>query len=259
MDLGRYAAGDKRHHLTGNYDVMPTAPLLWGNVALPALGLLFALSAGLFGLDPLWLPGPKAGTSMGSPVRWLTISWAIPVLDLLRFAGVPIPMTFLEPLLLAGVTGAAAGALAETFHDPLLRWPAEAGTVWFAAVGLLAILLGGWWYHQGQQAYDNYLLGYNDFGHFAWRVANTWAGRGFLLETPGLSAFWDHFNPGLALFAPLWGAWPDPRLFLAIQAICLAGRRWRFTASRGSWEHAPPRPPPGRLPTWYFPPWANST
>ena len=36
-----------RHHLTGNYDVMPTAPLLWGNVGLPALGLLFALSAGL--------------------------------------------------------------------------------------------------------------------------------------------------------------------------------------------------------------------
>ena len=93
---------------------------------------------------------------------------------------------------------------------------------WRAVVWLLAVSCCGWWYYEAQQAYDNYLLGYNDFGHFGWRVANTWEGRGFLLETPSLPAFWDHFNPGLALLAPLWGLWPDPRLFLLIQAICLA-------------------------------------
>jgi uncharacterized membrane protein len=201
---------------------MPTAPLLWGNAGLPIAVLLFALSVGVLAAilcgrlvrtkERLWVP----------PVCWLTISWAIPLLDLLRFAGVPIPMTFLEPLLLAGVTGAAAGELAEIFDAPLLGRRRDSGILGFAAVGLLVILFGGWWYHQGQEAYNNYLLGYNDFGHFALRVANTWAGRGFLLETPGLAAFWDHFNPGLALLAPLWGVWPDPRLFLLIQAFCLA-------------------------------------
>ena len=42
------------------------------------------------------------------------------------------------------------------------------------------------------------------------------------METPSWPVFWDHFNPGLALLAPLWGLWPDARLFFVIQAICLA-------------------------------------
>ena len=66
------------------------------------------------------------------------------------------------------------------------------------------------------------MLGYHDFGHFAYRVASTWEGRGFLLETPSLPAFWDHFNPGLALLAPLWGLWPDAQALLAA-AGCLPG------------------------------------
>ena len=166
-----------RRHLTGNYEVMPTAPLLWGNLGLPAAGLLFALSAGML-VAILCGYVVRTKGAVRSAVAWLAISWAIPVLDGFRVVGLPIPMTFLEPLLLASVTGAAVGELAEIFHAPLWRGR-DSGTGWFAAVGLAAILLGGWWYHQGQQAYDNYLLGYNDFGHFAWRVANTWAGRGF--------------------------------------------------------------------------------
>jgi uncharacterized membrane protein len=86
----------------------------------------------------------------------------------------------------------------------------------------LAVACGAWWYYQAAAAYNDYLLGFNDFGHFGWRVASTWQGRGFLQETLSLPAFWDHFNPGLALLAPLWGLWPDARLFLLIQAVCLA-------------------------------------
>ncbi len=149
-------------------------------------------------------------------------SWLIPILDLLRIEGVSIPMTFFEPLLLAAITGAAAGATADVFHAAAQRTRLPFAIPWRAIVWLLAVPCCGWWYYQGQQAYNNYLLGYNDFGHFGWRVANTWEGRGFLLETPSLPAFWDHFNPGLALLAPLWGLWPDPRLFLLIQAVCLA-------------------------------------
>jgi uncharacterized membrane protein len=66
------------------------------------------------------------------------------------------------------------------------------------------------------------LLGYHDFGHFARRIVNTWEGRGWLMESPGVPAFWDHFNPGLVLLAPGWGLWPDARLFILLQAVCLA-------------------------------------
>ena len=109
-----------------------------------------------------------------------------------------------------------------------------------AVTWLLTVAAGGWWYLQGCAALDGFLLGYHDFGHFAFRVASTWEGRGFLLETPSLPAFWDHFNPGLALLAPLWGLWPDAKLFILLQAICLAApaplvfriaRLWGMSAS----------------------------
>jgi uncharacterized membrane protein len=53
-------------------------------------------------------------------------------------------------------------------------------------------------------------------------VVNTWEGRGFLNEAPGVPAYWDHFNPALALLVPLWAVWQDAKLFLLLQAICLA-------------------------------------
>jgi uncharacterized membrane protein len=209
-----------RCHETGNYTLTPTSPLFWGNFGAPAPGVLFALSVGIFlAIDCGYVVRSK-NRFCTPPVCWLMVSWLIPALDLFRLAGTSIPMTFLEPLLVAGVTGAAAGWLADLFYAT--PQAGRQSSVLPLAVCLLAILSFGWWYHEAQQAYDSYLLGYNDFGHFGWRIANTWEGRGFLLETPGFPAFWDHFNPGLALLAPLWALWPDPRLFLLIQAICLA-------------------------------------
>jgi uncharacterized membrane protein len=211
-----------RHHLTASYGVISTAPLLWGSVGLPASSLVFAIGVGVC----LAIMCGHAVRTQASfwilPVRWLMCSWLIPGLDLLRLFGAPIPMTFLEALLLAGITGAAAGELADVFFEKRQPCGRGSASIWFLAIGTLAILCCGWWYFDGQRAYDNYLLGYNDFGHFGRRIANTWEGRGFLLESPELPAFWDHFNPGLALLAPLWGMWPDPRLFVLIQAICLA-------------------------------------
>jgi uncharacterized membrane protein len=86
----------------------------------------------------------------------------------------------------------------------------------------LMTLSAAWWFYQGEQAYRDYQLGYPDFADYARRVANTWEGRGFLAKSPNWPAFYDHFNPGLALLAPLWGLWPDARLVILIQAMALA-------------------------------------
>ncbi len=242
-----------REHLAGLYCVLAAAPPLWGMFTLGNAGLLAACVAGT-----LWVAGCRrvartSGRAFPSCTRWLLVAWMVPVADGLRLAGWEIPYSFFEPILIAGVTGAAAQEIARRIElrtaagrsdlasqssrpgskednsahanvrlESLTYGLARGGTKWLAAVWVLAVACGGWWYHQAQQAYDNYLLGYNDFGQFAWRVANTWEGRGFLMETPSWPAFWDHFNPGLALLAPLWGLWPDARLFFVIQAFCLA-------------------------------------
>ncbi len=202
--------------------MLSAVPPLWGAIGLPITTLLLLLAAGLCVAVAAGRVAHVGGRFWAAPICWWMCAWLIPALDLLRLGGVPVAMTFLEPLWLAAITGAAAGATVDVLRGSALRPLRPPVIPWRSVVWLLIVFCGGWWYYQGQQAYDNYLLGYNDFGHFGWRVANTWAGRGFLLETPSLPAFWDHFNPGLALLAPLWGLWPDPRLFLLIQAICLA-------------------------------------
>ena len=211
-----------RQHLTGDYCVLSAVPPLWGG-DWAADNHAPSPSRRRFVRCRCCRPrGACRRSFLGGADRWWMCAWLIPALDLLRLGGVPVAMTFLEPLWLAAITGAAAGATVDVLRGSALRPLRPPVIPWRSVVWLLIVFCGGWWYYQGQQAYDNYLLGYNDFGHFGWRVANTWAGRGFLLETPSLPAFWDHFNPGLALLAPLWGLWPDPRLFLLIQAICLA-------------------------------------
>lgn len=222
-----------REHLTTLYMVLSAAPPLWGILALSNTALLTACLAGTLLAYLCHRVAQRSGRALPPPTRWLLIAWIVPVVDSLRLAGWVIPHTFFEPILVAAITGAAAWEIAHDASQALQPDPNRANTrliilihgtriPWIAAVWLLAIVCGSWWYCEAQRAYDNYLLGYNDFGHFAWRVANTWEGRGFLMETPGLPAFWDHFNPGLALLAPLWGLWPDARLFFVIQAVCLA-------------------------------------
>lgn len=210
-----------RHHLVGTYRVIPGAPWFWGPVVLPAsLLLLIIVLGGLL----TWLCLQYARASRDRfprAVGWLLLSSLVPVLDLLRLLEVSIPLMFIEPLLLTGLTALVVGEMIVVLPVSSRVQETVASVPWLAVVWGVAIGLGAWWYIQSVEAYDNFLLGFNDFGHFGQRVANTWAGRGFLMETPSLPPFWDHFNPGLALLAPVWGLWPDPRLFMAIQAVCL--------------------------------------
>ncbi len=209
-------------HLLEQYYVFCSWPRLWGCIALPAgqLALIFCLAV-VWTLACLERANQE-GRAFPRPLGWLAVAYVIPLLDVLRIARVPVPLSFLEPLGFIALTGFVAADLAQG-SSSLERLTSRIHRfTWLGLAWLLTVAAGVWWYRQGLAAYDSYLLGYHDFGHFAVRVASTWDGRGFLQETPSLPAFWDHFNPGLALLAPLWGLWPDAQLFILLQAICLA-------------------------------------
>lgn len=98
----------------------------------------------------------------------------------------------------------------------------EASVLYFGLIVLVSLLCAAWWVWQSHHYHQSFMMGFNDFGHFMQRVSNTANGRGFLLETPALPIFWDHFNPGLALLVPLWKIYPDVTLAFYLQASALA-------------------------------------
>ena len=94
-----------------------------------------------------------------------------------------------------------------------------------------------WWYWQSETMFRAFQLGFNDFGHFLLRAIRTSQGQGFLMESPVLTTYWDHFNPGLALVAPLWSLVPRVELVFMLQAIALGGCSllvYRIAADRGA-------------------------
>ena len=123
-----------------------------------------------------------------------------------------------EVLWFAGFTGLSCSRLVPQSASSLSlpNW------FWSASLIVIAASAFAWWLHQSDVYYRGFRLGYNDFGHFTQRIANTSAGRGFLLESPVLPIFWDHFNPGLALIAPVWWLWPSVYLSFTIQSLALA-------------------------------------
>jgi len=228
-----------RQHLILFYETIAGAPPAWGVMATSRLHFLLALSgAALLGFGCHGV-GKTLRQRLPAATGWLLVAWFVPAFDLLRLGGVAIPRPFWEPLLLAGTTGAAAAQIAVHVQVPS-RWRAAWGRLpHWAVVSACAASLGAWWYVQGCRAYADYMIGFADFAQFGWRVASTWEGRGLLSETPSLGPFWDHFNPVLILFAPLWGVWPDARLFILIQALCLSAPGLLVYAIVRRWGGAP--------------------
>ncbi len=220
----------QRMHTIWGYMVFPGAP--GPGKCLGALLIVF--HPGLFWMTFLaagvgWMAGRTVRTGWYGRAMAVLLAaglWVIPAMEVARLVWPGLPMTFLEPIGLALLTGVVVrGFLRQrllTAAGPRLARLHIHPAVWFLVVVIAAAALGGWWFWQSHRAYADYQLGYFDFGHFARRVINTWRGVGFLQQTPGLPAFWDHFNPGLAALAPLWGLWPDAHLFFALQATCLA-------------------------------------
>ncbi len=216
-----------RIHLVYGYDVF-RSEVLWDWRPLVLLGIGASLSVGAW-----YAARPIAGSDdPGDPIpaAWLFSSAIIPLVEQFRQIafppeGLPDPW-YLEPLFFAFVSGMAAWRTVRRRAEQLFPAGRELGSrrpsLWFGGVVLISTTLAGWWFYQGHLAYSDYLLGFQDFGIFARRIANTWEGRGFLALSPHWPAFNDHFYPGLLVLVPLWPLWPDAHLFILLQAICLA-------------------------------------
>ncbi len=217
------AAIATRYHLVLLYQTVPTLTPSLEFVGAPIESLLFI---GCVSIIWLFFSVDEVKNSRGA-VRAsavLVMLAALPVLlVVMRMLGAPsIDPTFFEPLWMSFFTGLAVGKLAENtttrepskFRDYLGHWSVVAIATTLAAI---------WWYAQSRSYYNNFLLGFNDFGHFTQRVASTSSGSGWLRESPVLPPFWDHFNPGLLLLVPLWKLFPTVDLIFAVQSLCLAG------------------------------------
>ena len=192
----------------------------------------FCVASVWFGLH--WYCATKDTDRRGSGVWQSLLFLAIALLPLvvwvLRGTGVIATQAQIwEVLWLAGWTGMSFAAVvqdvdwtddAEARGDGWLRW----------SLAILILLCSVWWFGQSVEFYRNFMLGFNDFGHFLQRVANTAAGRGLLIESPVLPAFWDHFNPGLLLIVPLWKLYPEASLIFALQSVSLSISAWMIFA-----------------------------
>jgi uncharacterized membrane protein len=223
-----------RNHLLMNYGVIQSCDL--GNdIYEPLLGTVGGIGIG-FGAMLGWvsLVIRHCRSSNQATVRkalgWMILGLLPFVLWLLR----ALQVQTIDPHILEVILVAASISL--SFRALLAASPsARTESGWTVAlenrfnrwggvvVVIVSIIIGLWWLIQSLEYYDSFMLGYNDFGHFLQRVANTAAGRGFLKETPVLPAFWDHFNPGLVCLIPFWLIYPQPTLVLVLQAASLAG------------------------------------
>ena len=205
-------------HILDYFILHPAAPA-WGFIGLPIFDLLMIVVTGCLLGRGCFDVAMEQQSICPSPCKWLFGSILICFADVVRLGFPDLPCTMAEPLFLTAITGFAVAAMIRGLPDrdkTFLKTTAGALAI-VAPIGAFVL-----WYGQGEAAYNNFMLGYHDVGHFARRVVNTWEGRGFLLETPSLPPFWDHFNPGLVLLTPIWAVWPDPKLFIVLQAFCLA-------------------------------------
>jgi len=220
------AASSRMYYLTA-YGVGKMVEPFWEPFAAP--NVVVALCFGVVSCWILWLRlNLKTGCGSQTPA---TLFFALSIFPLvfwvLRVVGtVTRPAQFWEVIWIAAWTGLSFGELArnrvERDPEPAEHHAARAGWAAGLVLALVSVLAGGWWFSQSVEYHQNFLLGFNDFGHFLQRVANTAEGRGVLLESPVLPMFWDHFNPGLLLIVPLWKIYPSVKLVFALQAGALA-------------------------------------
>lgn len=211
------AALSTRFHLVFSYNTQVTVtPALEVFAASNSALLMLGISALAFPLfkrlgpdEKSWRLGLTFGLAAALPIGFVVARCLI--------NGLPDPALW-EVVWYAVFTGLAFRKLAtlDASTSPYPIW------LWRSILNVATASVFGWWLFQSHIYYQGFRLGFNDFGHFSQRIANTAAGRGFLLETPVLPSFWDHFNPGLVLIVPVWWMWPSVYLVFVLQSLSLA-------------------------------------
>lgn len=228
--LATYGALSTRLNLLLNYASLPTLLPAWE----PIGSTLTSLAIGALFLTLTFRFNAKAPSS--APLQrtsWLLIGAAsLPILgSILRHVGAA-PSFWQQPHFgeLIWFTALSGSAL---FFYPIDSWGRCRSLTTRPALALLTsfvAIITIFWTYQAWQMHQDFRLGFNDFGHFTWRLANTWNGRGVLLESPTLPMFWDHFNPGMLLIVPVWGLAQSPLTIFVVHALSLSLNAWLIYA-----------------------------
>ncbi len=212
------------------YAVLPTVTPELEPFGTSLFGGFFLLAMLAIWLIGYWHCNRQSAACQHRAYAYLAISCLPCVAICCRVFDVPIfPPHMVEVLWTCAWTGLSFGELARVFQPHEGEKQEAVRPTWFSGrIGLLLVAFvscacASWWYAQSQHYFQNFMLGYNDFGHFLQRVANTAAGRGILMESPVLPMFWDHFNPGLIALVPFWKLFPTASLVFVLQAFSLAG------------------------------------
>lgn len=228
--LATYGALSTRLNLLLNYASLPTLLPAWE----PIGSTLTSLAIGAVFLTLTFRFNAKDPSSESlQRTSWLLIGAAsLPILgSILRHFGAA-PSFWQQPHFgeLIWFTALSGSAL---FFYPIESWGRCRSLTTRPALALLTsfvAIITIFWTYQAWQMHQDFRLGFNDFGHFTWRLANTWNGRGVLLESPTLPMFWDHFNPGMLLIAPVWGLAQSPLTIFVVHALSLSLNAWLIYA-----------------------------
>ena len=238
MWIGLVSGVSSRVHLVLGYAVLPAGPPQLE--AFLASNLAWGFACGMMAA---WIvcftrAARRHARRARRGVQLLGVALAPMLLILVRiFFADPVWLqpSVAEPLWITLWTGMSFAVLLGGTDAQEVVGTTAAG--WFACVLVVAAML--WWTAQSADYYANFMLGYNDYGHFVQRLANTAAGRGWLVESPVLPRFWDHFNPGMSLLLPLWQMTHSVHAFFLLQAALLAGSGWLVFAIARSYGYAP--------------------
>lgn len=244
--LATGAALSTRTYFVFNYDSIASLPphLEVIGASLPVMAALIGLSALIAVLYMRCLNGTPEALNSARPNLFITIGLCLASLPLAKVVMLAMQATsstqaqqtyWWEPIIYAIFSGLALGIPLELAlgHNTgkKLNPPSLTNTKNFSPAAspfplfLLATVTFTcccWWIWQSLSYYNDFQLGFNDFGHFLLRVVNTSRFDGFLKETDVLPPFWDHFNPGLVLLVPFWWAAPNPIWIFIFQASALA-------------------------------------
>lgn len=219
-----------RGYFVHTYSVVALTPSYYEPLTANTSALLFSVGFAILWMMLVFRANPRTSETeshkkdaLTNPAILFALASALPlVLIIARGFKPTLPASYFEVLWFVLFSGWSCFKLAERVKNP----QGLSSRVGLAIVSCLVLLVSALWYLDSVRLFNDFMLGFNDFGHFTQRIANTAAGRGLLRESPVLPAFWDHFNPGLLVLVPIWKLWPSAHMIFAVQAIALTSPAW---------------------------------